>query len=235
MKFLSRALSWLDDIYSFEGNRTSTDELDLGVVTLVHDVERNAVARAGQSLERLNATGGKGAGAFITLREDYPTSAGFQVIQFDWNSWFATNWPSFNPNEWDLYLLEAFPFHVGSGPGATTNLGTFIRRSQRGLAGNNQGNPLLIHWFEDIYNPAGAATQDYGISRDGTIGPNIPLPMKLQLQYLGDPLQPYADNLGSDRIELFTNATTTATPQAGVQIEIYVTPRGMLPPFEFKW
>lgn len=72
IKFFNRVLDTLGRVYSFEGRQSTTDKMDLGAVSLVHDVSR---------ISGLNSVPSRAKGwAQIVLSNNHVASGGIQTI-----------------------------------------------------------------------------------------------------------------------------------------------------------
>lgn len=72
VRFINRALAALDPLYRIVGGTTRTDKIDLGALTLVHDVSREAERQAGfRCFATISqATGGAGVVVATALSRD---------------------------------------------------------------------------------------------------------------------------------------------------------------------
>ncbi len=217
MEFLNRTLSWLDSVYDFKGSRVRTNDVDLASVQLVHDVGENAALSL--------VTGDVKPYGIYTISEEFQTAAGFKFHQFTdpLGELETAVGQSIDAPNLSFWMIDIRAYVVANATSPPTNLGAVLWKSPRGE--NAVGSWQLHRWWEDVYTTSTTPSYRLGLSRDGTIGPNIPTPMLLKAEAPGGTFGAFAD-----KFVLFTNAPTSASPNVGLAADILILPKGVVPP-----
>lgn len=209
MRFLNRALSWLDGVYDFRGSRVRTDDVDLSTVQLVHDVGPSAI---GESARMVWAT------LQIDSTTTPPVAVGDNYLQLPLRTYLEAE--GVNVFAEDAYLCNAWI------AGEAISFGGVGLLRQEPTGKNpvtGVGIQQTLGWWEDVRN-LGVGLQDFFHNRDGGMGSNIHLPYRVIID------RAILGSLNNDTLVGYFQATSASASICIVVGEFMIVPKGAVPP-----